>query len=255
MDAVPGWLNPEDALIMSGIAGLQAQKGIAGDILEIGVFQGKSAILLGHLLAPDEHLTVCDLFESRANTSSNQREQRLMYPGLERSQFERNFKRFHPALPRVLQCSSSELGSMLDPESYRFIHIDGSHLYDSVRHEALLARDLLVPGGIVAFDDYSNPEFLGVAAAAWETIFKTKMVPLCVTDAKLYAGWETNMRVPIETANAWVGPLRRTTVEVITVFGHPVIRIGRTRSYLRRALEKTGLARQLAQLRLSASRV
>src|SRR6476620_129325 len=42
----------------------QRDAGIRGDLLKIGVYRGKSAILLGYALRPDEELVACDLFEA-----------------------------------------------------------------------------------------------------------------------------------------------------------------------------------------------
>jgi hypothetical protein len=153
-----------------------------------------------------------------------------------------------------MACPSSELPGLLKPDSFRFIHIDGSHLYEAVRDDALLAKDLLAPGGIVAFDDYSNADFIGVAAAAWEAVLKTEMIPLCVTDAKLYAGWSGVKPLSEETARTWIEALPGGTVEVLTVLGHPVLRIRRKRGFVRRASEYAGLPRLSARWRLNAAK-
>jgi hypothetical protein len=70
---------------------------------------------------------------------------------------------------------------------YRFIHLDGSHVYEYVRNDVRTAVALLRPGGVVAVDDYRNENFPGVAAAVWAEVGTGGLVPVCVTPAKLYA--------------------------------------------------------------------
>src|SRR4051812_42395764 len=45
-DVIPGWLNPEDAMLFRVADALQFEAGIRGDILEIGAFYGKTSVLL-----------------------------------------------------------------------------------------------------------------------------------------------------------------------------------------------------------------
>jgi hypothetical protein len=63
MGSVPGWFLEVDAHVFVGMDSVQRARGIHGDLLEIGVYYGKSAILLGYCVRPGEHLVVCDVFE------------------------------------------------------------------------------------------------------------------------------------------------------------------------------------------------
>lgn len=48
LDSIDGWLYPEDVLLFQEIDALQGLSKVTGDLLEIGVYHGKSAILLGY---------------------------------------------------------------------------------------------------------------------------------------------------------------------------------------------------------------
>jgi predicted O-methyltransferase YrrM len=61
--SIPGWFERADAEMFSAIDLAQRTAGLVGDILEIGCYQGSSAILLGYLRRPNERMVVCDLFE------------------------------------------------------------------------------------------------------------------------------------------------------------------------------------------------
>lgn len=57
LQKIPGWFWPVDMFLFGGIDQLQKTEALTGDILEIGVYQGKSAVLLGHFLRPHEELS------------------------------------------------------------------------------------------------------------------------------------------------------------------------------------------------------
>jgi hypothetical protein len=63
-------------------------------------------------------------------------------------------------------------------------------MYPDVRGDLLISKTLAVSSGsIVAIDDIRSPHTPGVWAAAWETIFTDGLVPLAVTESKLYCSW------------------------------------------------------------------
>src|SRR2546427_10329547 len=114
VESLPGWLSYVDARVLSLASDWQRSTGTKGDMLEIGVFEGKSAIILGSLLGPEEHIEVCDIFESDALTPENREENRVSYPGLSQRSFELNYRRWHEQLPVVHRCPSASLGDRLD---------------------------------------------------------------------------------------------------------------------------------------------
>jgi len=183
-------MDPEDAALFSALCAAQSHIGVHGDMLEIGCYQGKSAILLGYACQEDERLTVCDLFETVADDSANQNENQSYYPGLARDAFERNYHRFHSVSPKIIQGPSTGLGDVLSGANFRFIHIDGSHLFAVVRADIALSRQVALPGGLVVLDDVSAPHTPGVTAATWEAVANDGLTPLVVTNNKMYATWD-----------------------------------------------------------------
>jgi hypothetical protein len=188
---VPGWFGQLDARIFVAIDALQGARGIRGDLLEIGVYQGQSAVLLGFLPGKGERLVVCDVFEAHAGLSEeNAAEVSTSYDGLRQEEFERQYLRFHAALPTILAAQSTSIDRRGLAGSFRFVHVDGSHLYDVVREDVATARSLLGRGGVVVFDDWMNLLVPGVALAVWEEYLRGHMIPLCLTPSKLYATWD-----------------------------------------------------------------
>ena len=94
---VPGWFGVEDALLFD----LFLRRPVAGDLLELGVYKGKSALLLGHALRAGETLHACDLFGSDDG-------RREGYVDHQRAAFEALCSTVLGATPTVWSMPSSE---------------------------------------------------------------------------------------------------------------------------------------------------
>ncbi|MBO4253953.1 class I SAM-dependent methyltransferase [Streptomyces griseorubiginosus] len=186
---VPGWFPPLDQLLFTWFLERQEKGGFRGDLVELGVYMGKSAILLGQHRQDGEEFTVCDLFGGEAPDGANQAETAKSYSSLTRQAFERNYLSFHDTLPRVLEAPSSVISAEVKPGTCRFVHIDASHLYEHVRDDISAARDLLLPEGIVVLDDFRSEHTPGVSVATWEAVLNRGLRPICLSTQKLYGTW------------------------------------------------------------------
>jgi hypothetical protein len=225
LDDVPGWFPVLDQLLFNWFLDRQEAAGERGDLLEVGVYMGKSAIFLGRHLQEGESYTVCDLFESDAPDDANAAEATKSYRStLTRRAFEANYLAFHDELPRVLQGPSSIVPGEVKPRSCRFVHIDASHLYEHVQGDITTARDILLPGGVVVLDDFRSEHTPGVSIAAWEAVLNRGLNPVCLSTQKLYGTWGDP------------GPLQEALLEMVAgrdnchlsnqrAAGHRVIRL------------------------------
>ena len=183
---IAGWVSYFDAAMFLILLNTDQPKNNAGNVLEIGVFEGKSTVLLGQNLTAGDEFHVCDIFDGESDTK-NQLEIETSYPGLSREKFEHNMMRILGTLPVIHQCQSKKLKSILGNKLFRFIHIDGSHLYHHVVEDLQYASASVVQDvGIIAVDDYRAQHTIGVAAAVWETIISGDLVPFAITPAKMY---------------------------------------------------------------------
>lgn len=190
---VEGWLYPTDAHMMTAINDIQVSRGCGGDILEIGSYKGKSAILLGYLPQADEKLIICDVFDSDVAVSEENRHENVTYfTGLAQQDFEKNYLRFHDALPTMHVRPSSDLLDLVPAGSCRLIHVDACHMYQEAYADMAAARQLLGPGGVMVVDDWAVPHLAGVAAALWEHYLTGDLIPLAFTWGKFYATWDPN---------------------------------------------------------------
>jgi hypothetical protein len=159
---------------------------ISGSLLEIGVYQGKSAIVVGNYSRTAGDFEVCDIFKLESDVE-NENEISSSYRNLHREIFENNCLKRLEALPLIHECKSLDLRNKLESKSYRFIHIDGSHLYDHVVSDIQLALDVLTQeDGVIVMDDFRSQHTLGVSLAIWEKIIVRDFAPFLVTPAKMY---------------------------------------------------------------------
>jgi hypothetical protein len=186
---VPGWFPPLDQVLFTWLLDRQETQGRKGDLVELGAYMGKSAILLGRHLRAGEEFTVCDLFGGEAPDGANKAETAKSYSSLTRQAFERNYLSFHDSLPRVIEAPSSVISTEVAAGSCRFVHIDASHLYEHVRDDIGAARDLLQPDGVVVLDDFRSEHTPGVSVATWEAVLNRGLRVICLSTQKLYGTW------------------------------------------------------------------
>ncbi len=179
LDTVPGWFSRLDFRLFVEVDRIQREQSVKGDLFEIGVYCGKSAILMGHLARlSDDQVVICDLFENIDSVGDeNRTEIQTWYSGFRQQDFVGQYLRFHSEAPTMIVGPSTEIDAEALTDTCRFIHIDGSHTYDVVRQDIRTAQRMLVPGGIVAFDDISTTHTPGVALAVATTVRKRRRTP------------------------------------------------------------------------------
>ncbi|MCM2419648.1 MULTISPECIES: class I SAM-dependent methyltransferase [unclassified Streptomyces] len=221
---VKGWFFPADQLLFDWLLSRQQERTEPGDLLEVGVYMGKSAIFTGSYRREGERFTVCDLFDAPAEDSDNSAEMARSYSTLTRRAFEANYLSFHEELPTVVQGLSSVVPDHVTADSCRFVHIDASHLYEHVHADITDARDLLKAHGVVVLDDFRAEHCPGVAAAAWQAVTTGGLHVICITERKLYGTWGDPAAVRAELLT-WLETREDLWHEVQTVAGEQLIRI------------------------------
>jgi hypothetical protein len=188
IDRVPGWFYGIDQLLFCFALEESANQVGLGDLAEIGVYRGKSAILVGAFRRPGETFTVVDLFEEPAADDANLDETSAYYSGLTQKQFEGTYKHIHHDLPSIFRGPSDLITQNARLGTHRFIHIDGSHLYDQVVTDIESSKQLAAPQGFVVLDDFRTEHTPGVAAAAWGSL-NDGFNPIFLSAQKMYGTW------------------------------------------------------------------
>lgn len=187
---VPGWFYNADVVLFDWFLRRQEGVGQRGDLLEMGAYMGKSAIMTAAYQREGETFTVCDLFDGEEDLSAhNAREMRNSYATLTRRAFEANFLSFHDELPRIIQAPTSVVPEEVEDDSCRFVHVDASHMYEHVHPDIAAARGALKEDGIVVLDDFRSEHTPGVSCATWQAVLEGDLRPVCVTSQKFYGTW------------------------------------------------------------------
>lgn len=226
--AIPGWFTPLDQTLFGWCLDWQSSQEISGDLVELGVYQGKSAILLGSYLRGEEALVACDLFGRPASDADIGRGASQFYRDrLCRQDFEKNYRSFFDSLPRIVEGPSSTILGYVAPGSARFVHIDAAHRFSNVLQDVASARTMLCDNGIVVLDDYRTAHTPGVAAAVWESVLHGGLVPLCVSESKFYGTWSEADRIR-QSLSQWLAA-GKLPHDVHDIGGRPLIRVSSPR--------------------------
>src|SRR5438874_4163153 len=153
---IEGMLSDFSMAAMDSLLSFQDESNVRGNIIEFGVFRGRSAAILGSHLVRDERLILVDVTDY----------------------FDR------PAIVGICPqsefviCSSEKFkAEFVDYKKLRhqcrFIHIDSSHLYRATFKELALAEDLLQDKGIIVLDDFTNLNYSQILSATYKYIFTT----------------------------------------------------------------------------------
>ena len=182
VEAIPGWLHPEAALLTAHLAQAQRDLGIGGPTLEIGVYHGKYLSLLYELSRPGERVVGVDLFVGSGDT---ERDVARVAANIAAACGES--ERLSIVVADSLQLDSSKLLPVLR-EAARFVSIDGGHTHEVVQRDLETAVPLLKPGGIMALDDAFNFSTPGVieGIARWFERNPGKLAPFAICFNKLF---------------------------------------------------------------------
>ncbi len=161
---IEGWFEFDAALLFMKYNQLAFKPEERGNVLEIGVHYGLSTIAIAALRGAGKQLTAIDLFEE-------QQKKNVSCSGSgDRGRFEKNMREFYPdsSFVRLMASPSGDLTHSDLGSGFTFSHIDGGHSPEEVYHDLKLCYDVSADGGLIALDDYFNPEHPGVCEGAVE---------------------------------------------------------------------------------------
>jgi len=156
---IPGYFTYDDCAHFVLLLRLQKRLGVHGDLLEIGTYFGRSTAVLAAELGADEFLLACDPFENETAYGYSAPPTRddvvRSVSTLSRAASEGRLE--------IFEGFSGDLD--LSGRRFRFVHVDGSHEHADALADLRLVVDHIVPGGIIAVDDYEHPLWAGVTEA------------------------------------------------------------------------------------------
>jgi len=170
-DSIEGMLSPFSMSVLDMLLCAQEDLGARGNILEIGTYRGKSAVILGSHLRDGERLTLVDIHRYLDPTA---------------------IAPFEAATDFILTSSDNLRKALPDysskRKSFRFIHIDASHGYRETFNELAMAEQMVAPMGIISLDDFTNLNYSQNIAAIFKYLFTASkdLALFLVTDEKGY---------------------------------------------------------------------
>jgi len=141
---LPGFIMPESLCIWDFLLELQSQTWPPASLLEIGVYHGKSAMMLALHAKSEETVLLVDPTEYVEEA-------------------RKVFTKFRAAKFEVIKTRSSDAKcwalSSRYARSLRWIHIDGDHKAETVWNDLSLANQLLADAGIICADDFFSTRY------------------------------------------------------------------------------------------------
>jgi predicted O-methyltransferase YrrM len=135
---------PESIAVWDRLLAFQQDRQLSGALLEIGVYYGKSAMMLAMHASEAEELFLVD--------SSD-----FVYAA------EPLVKTVKPTHVVVLKQKSSDAAiwdlATTYVHRFRWVHVDGDHKAESVWNDLELGNRLLTDEGILCVDDFGNPRY------------------------------------------------------------------------------------------------
>lgn len=158
-------LGPDRLAVLTDVVASVAH--LPGDLAELGVYRGGSARAI-HEVAPHRRLHLFDTFTGLPDPDPAHDAHRNLTPGRFACDLARVAERFLGAAVTIHagRFPDSVAGLVLPPLA--FVHVDGD-LYQTTRDALTVFWPILVPGGVMVFDDYGLDDTPGVALAldAW----------------------------------------------------------------------------------------
>ncbi len=164
------------AAICGHVIRRQTEQGISGDMVELGTFEGRFFIAMALGLARGEHAFGLDIFSWPDDGVMARLVDNCAAAGVARD-------RFTPWKQDSHKLQTDAFRAKLSNRPARFIHIDGEHSQDCLRHDLELAHAVLHPSGIIALDDMLHPAYPTLIMAVIDYLTRySEMRVLCIVD-------------------------------------------------------------------------
>lgn len=148
----PGWFLDEAQVAWDCLFSYQEQQHICGNLMEIGVWRGKSAALSTLHARSDETCVYVDpiMLAEFKDTIGLIRHSNSI--------FVESSSEVLPETPHVMQMEST----------FRWIHIDGEHSGESVQRDLTVALGLIAEDGLICIDDFPSCAYPQIIVAVTE---------------------------------------------------------------------------------------
>jgi hypothetical protein len=160
---VEGWLGDRMWQIVDVVGTILDTNGVRGHIAEFGVHHGLFLFLLNVLRNGEEQCFAIDVFDDQHLNIDHSGGGSLAAFLSHLETFLGSQRRFFRVVQRdTMSFSSVEVVELFGKNGVKFFSIDAGHTIQHACNDLSLAQEVLVPGGIVALDDYMSSHWPGV---------------------------------------------------------------------------------------------
>lgn len=168
-------INSDELAVFLGELEKVLKNNVDGDVVEMGCYEGTSALFearLIELLAPEKRLWLYDSFEGLPEkTNEDISETGELFIGgalrASKARLERNFHKANLEIPEIKKTWFFELDPEDLPGSICFAFLDGD-FYESIMDSLNLVWPKMSKGSVIVIDDYENNKLPGVKKAVDE---------------------------------------------------------------------------------------
>ena len=160
---VEGWLGDRMWQIVNVIGTILDTNGVCGNIAEFGVHHGLFLFLLNALRNENEVCFAIDVFdEQHLNVDCSGRGSLAVFLSHVETLMASQRQSFRIVQRDTMSFSTSEVADLFGKNGVKFFSIDAGHTVQHTFNDLHLAQEVLVPGGVIALDDYMSPHWPGV---------------------------------------------------------------------------------------------
>jgi hypothetical protein len=156
---VTGWFYGFDNIIIHNIL-KSVQKDITGDVCEIGVAFGKSAVAISNYKRPEDKFYLYEIFDEEMKQKAEDN--------------IRTYGTFENVEWRIENSTELTTDTVQFDTPLRLLHIDGCHEHYAVFSDLTLFTQKMAKDGAIVLDDFNDPEYPGVNSGCLEFIYKNK---------------------------------------------------------------------------------
>ncbi|MBV8133795.1 MAG: class I SAM-dependent methyltransferase [Alphaproteobacteria bacterium] len=169
--AVEGWLGDRMWQIVNVIGTILDANGVRGNIAEFGVHHGLFLFLLNVLRNENEVCFAIDVFdEQRLNLDCSGRGSLAVFLSHLETLMASERRFFRIVQRDTMSFSTVEITDLFGKNGVKFFSIDAGHTVQHACNDLALVQEVLVPGGIVALDDYMSEHWPGVTEGFYRFI-------------------------------------------------------------------------------------
>jgi hypothetical protein len=169
---VEGWLGDRMWQIVDLIGTLLDANDVHGDIAEFGVHHGLFLFLLNSVRNDDEVCFAVDVFDDQhLNVDCSGRGSLAVFLSHVETLMASQRRFFKIVQRDTMSFSTAEVVDLFGKNGVKFFSIDAGHTIQHACNDLTLVQEVLVPGGIIALDDYMSVHWPGVTEGFYRFMY------------------------------------------------------------------------------------